>query len=1062
MRPLPLARQSAVGTLGWWALALSLLCVPLAAPSQIARSAQQPTLPSVGHEAVPPNGRATRQYNAAVGLHNSGDYGLAADLWLSFLEDHKADPRVPKAWHYLGICYFKQNKLQDAMTTFQKVVDGSPNFELLGDTYLNLGLAQYNIALSGKAQMFDAAAATFGTLAAKYPNGKHLPEAIYYEGECLYNRNQKKEAASKYARLIQDFPREAVASRAMFALGVTQADLGQHKTALKTYSQFLKKFRDDALATETIMWRGESLYALGQYAEAAQSYATAAENKKFSMADYATVRRADALAALKQYVQAAEVYASVPTKFKKSQYVELCNLEAGKKYYAAGDFPKAQAFLQKVATAESTHWIARSLLKQDKPAEALAVVEKILPGTKGPQAASLLMDRADAVYEIAGRRGESVALYADLAAKYPKDPLAPQALYMAAFAAMGQGDHQAALGHADAFLQTYADHGLSTGAMHVSAESSLLSGKFAEAEKLYDQLLQKAPEDRDAEIWKVHRGTAMYLQRKYQETIAALQPVVAGLQTPNLAAEAWYRIGRSQAALKQFQPAAKSLEASLAAEPKWKLADDAHLVLAYAYQQTGDLPKARQNAQSVIADFPDGKLLDMAHYRLGECSRLANDLDTAVAEYRRIIDNWPKSPLVRHAYYGLGWAQLGKEDYAGAEASFSTLVEDYPDDKLIPRTRYGRAVARRQLKKYAPAIEDMQALLAADPSPDEKSRARHILGLCQKGLDKFDDAVATFRKLFDEDPDYADAQSVYFELGWALKSLKKEADAAQTFTLLTEKFPDGSLAADSHYLVGDFHYEKKEYRQAARVYYTAMTKAGKTKLGEEAAYKLGLAYYLLDDFPNARQSFKYQRVTWPKGPLVGDATFMEAECFFNEKSYDEALALYDLVRNPSNKDVQSLALLHAGTAAGQLKQWKKSLQLLTRCAAEFPNSPHLAQALYEQGWARQNLGDFDQATALYEQVIAKSNLEPAARAQFMIGEIQFEQKKHGEAIKSFFKVSYGYGYPRWQADATYEAARCFEVLGKKTQALTQYEKLIDEFPESDKVPKAKERIEQLQ
>ena len=1036
---------------GLFALALLLVSVLLPARAQEATEA------------------ATRQYNAAVGLQNSEEYGLAADVWLSFIRDFKVDPRVAKAWHYLGICYFKQNKLDEAMQTFQKVVSTYPKFELLADTYLNLGLAQYNIALSGKAEMYDAAATTFNALAAKYPKGKHVPEATYYEGECLYNRNKKKQAAEKYARLMQDYPRHALAARAMFALGVTRADLGRHKTALSTYDQFLKKYRAHALAAETMMWRGESLYALGEYAEAARSYATAAEDQEFAKADYAAVRQADALAAMKQYAQAAAVYASVPMKFKKSQYVELCNLEAGKKYYAAEDFAKAQSSLEKVVAAggksapEAAHWIARSLLKQQKPAEALSVVEKILPRAgKGPQAASLLMDRADAVYELPGRRGESVALYAGLAAKYPKDPLAPQALYMAAFAAMGQGDHQAALDHADAFLADYAADELYTGVMHVKAESSLLSRKYAEAEKLYDQLLEKAPDDRDAEIWKVHRGTAMYLQKKYQETIAALQPVVNQLRTPNLAAEAWYRIGRSQAALKQFGAAAKSLEASLAAGPKWKLADDAHLVLAYAYQQTGDLPKARENARKVIADFPNSKLLDMAHYRLGECSRLGDDLKTAVAEYRRMIDNWPQSPLMRHALYGLGWAQLGQEDFADAEATFSTLVEKYPGDKLIPRARYGRAVARRQLKKYAPAIEDMQALLAADPSREEESRARHVLGLCQKGLGKFADAVASFRKLLEDDPDYADAESVYFELGWALKSLKNEPEAAQTFTLLTQKFPDSSLAADSHYLVGDFHYEQKEYRKAAQAYYTAMTEAGKTKLGEEAAYKLGLAYYLLDDFKNARQSFKYQRATWPKGPLVADAAFMEAECLFNEKMYQQALALYELVQKPSNKEVKALALLHAGTAAGQLKQWKKSLQLLTRCADEFPESSHLPQALYEQGWAQQNLGKLDAAKALYEQVIAKSNLEPAARAQFMIGEIQFQQKKHKEAITSFFKVSYGYGYPRWQADATYEAARCFEVLGKKTQAVAQYKKLLEKFPESDKVPLAKERIEQLQ
>ena len=80
----------------------------------------------------------------------------------------------------------------------------------------------------------------------------------------------------------------------------------------------------------------------------------------------------------------------------------------------------------------------------------------------------------------------------------------------------------------------------------------------------------------------------------------------------------------------------------------------------------------------------------------------------------------------------------------------------------------------------------------------------------------------------------------------------------------------------------------------------------------------------------------------------------------------------------------------------------------------------------------------------------------------MIGEIQFQQKNHKEAVASFFKVSYGYAYPQWQADATYEAGRCFEVLNKKEQAIKQYRELIEKFPASDKAAIAKERIKAMQ
>ena len=218
---------------------------------------------------------------------------------------------------------------------------------------------------------------------------------------------------------------------------------------------------------------------------------------------------------------------------------------------------------------------------------------------------------------------------------------------------------------------------------------------------------------------------------------------------------------------------------------------------------------------------------------------------------------------------------------------------------------------------------------------------------------------------------------------------------------------------------------------------------------------------MLDDFKNAQQTFHYQRATWPEGSLASDAAYMEAECMFKQDLFDEALATYALVEKPSSEAVEVLTLLHSGNAAGKLGQWQKSLDLLTKCVEEHPDSTYLPEALFGQGRALHQLDKSDEALAVYRQVLAKSAAEPAARAQLMIGEIQFEQKQHAEAIKSFFKVSYGYGYPKWQADATYEAGRCFEVLGQKSQALKQYQKLVKEFTESDKLPLAKQRIEAL-
>ncbi len=132
-----------------------------------------------------------------------------------------------------------------------------------------------------------------------------------------------------------------------------------------------------------------------------------------------------------------------------------------------------------------------------------------------------------------------------------------------------------------------------------------------------------------------------------------------------------------------------------------------------------------------------------------------------------------------------------------------------------------------------------------------------------------------------------------------------------------------------------------------------------------------------------------------------------------------------------------------------------------QAAKQFPDSEYVPELLYEQGWAKQNLGQADEALPIYEEVTAKTDREVAARARFMIGEIYFEKKNHAEAIKNFFKSAYGYGYPQWQANAQYEAGRCFEVLGKPEQAVKSYQEVVEKFPDSDKTPLAKARLDAL-
>lgn len=1028
-------------------------------------------LPSAGaaeQDAKPRSEAATRQFAAAAALQNREQFDLAADEWAKFLAAYPQDPRADRAQHYLGICRLKNKQYAEALAAFQQVIAKYPKFELLSSAYLHLGLTQYNLAVAGQKEQYPKAVETLSALAAKFPQSKELPQALYYQGEALYAQGQKAEAAKLYAEVVKKYPQDPLLPSALYALGVVQEELGQPAAAGATYDAYLKQFVKEPLAAEVTLRRGETLVAQGQYEVAAKWFAAVAGRSNFALADLALLREADCLAELHKYAEASSLYAALPQKYPESQYVGRANLAAGKCAYLAGKQAEARQTLSKVlaaggpTAAEAGHWLARSLLKEGQAAEALKVIDSASrQAAGGGFAVQLAMDQADALYELPERRKESIPLYAALAQNHPQDPSAPEALYMAAFASLGVGDHAAAAGYAEAFLKQYADKELAPDVMFVAAESDLLSQKYADASRRYEELLKKYPQHADAARWKLRRGLALSLGKQPAEAIAALEAALPSLTGNAAAAEAHYLIGLSQNELRQYDAAARSLAAALRADPRGPKADASLLALASAERKTNRAAEARSHLAQLIQEFAASPLADQARYQLAEIAFEAGDWKTAAAEYQRVAEQYAASPLAPHALFGLGWTQLRQRDDSGAVETFDRLLAKQPPADLVPRIRYGRALAREQLKQYGPAIEDLQAFLQTQPAAAEKSDARYLLGLCQAGLNQPAEAAATYQALLKDDPQYTGADKTLYELAWAYKALDKPAEAADAFARLAKEHPASPLAAESLYHVAEQAYAADDFKQAAVRYYEAMQKAGQSELGEKAAHRLGWAYYRQNEFEKARQSFAYERSTFPQGPLTADAAFMEAESLFKLGQYAEAIAVYASVKNPSGKDFAALALLHAAQAEAKLKQWTKSLALLDRAVKEHAESQYLPEMLYEQAWAAQNLGQLDAALPLYEQVTAKTDREVAAKARFMIGEIYFEQKQHGEAIKNFFKAAYAYSYPEWQANAHYEAGRCFEVLGKKDQAKKSYQEVVDKFAQSDKAPLAKERLAAL-
>jgi len=1008
---------------------------------------------------------AIRQYRAAAALQNKSLFDLAADEWQKFIKLYPADPRVDRAWHYLGICQLKTKQYPLAIATFQKCVTDYPQSEVLEGSYLYLGIAQYSQGQAGTRSAYADAERTLAELLRRWPDGKSAPQALFYRAESLYALGKPGEAAMEYARLLASYPEHAFAPDALYALGVAQQENKQADQAARSFARFLERYPESPLAAEVRLRHGDVLMAQGAVAAAAQAYAGAVQPGS-SVADQALLRQAAAVAALKQHAAAAELYASVAVRFPQSPLVAAGWLGAARSYFALSQWDKVRQAAERGRAdarlaSECDHWIVRSYLKEGKPTDALNAAQAVLKrSTDKEWMPQLRLDEADAVHEMASRRKESVALYAKIADEFPQSSVAAQAGYLAALAALEVGDYAGAVQRADAFLRQTAQGEYRADVLNILAEAELQRGNHAAAISRFDMLLSAYGTQPEAQRWHVRRAMATFLAKDYPATIAALEPLAGQMRSADNRAEALLLIGSSQLELKN-PSARQTLELALAVDAKWPRNDEVLFALAAAYREHNETSRAIEALDRLLRDYPQSKLIARARLRLATYATAIGDVKRSAEQYRLAAETGADDETKAAAWYGLAWARLKEGQLAPAAAAAGEVVTRFPKHPLAVRSRYVRAIARQQEGKNQEAVDDLTAVLATPLVKSEKSDALYVLALAQQGLKKHAVAEQTLSELLTSDPDYSDLDKALYELAWARMYQDKRAEATDVFLKLASSRPKSPLAAEALYHAADFAYEKGDYRLAAERFGLALPLAADDELGEKILHKLGWAQFRNGAFAQAENCFVEQRKRFPNGPLAADAAFMRAESLFKQDRFAEALAAYTEVKTPTVKDAPALALLHAVQAAAHLKQWEECQKRLDRAAREFAASALWPEFLCEEAWMLQNQGKLEEAAKRYEQVIAKTNKESAARAQFQIGKIQASQNKTTEAIKSYFKTAYGYSYPRWQAEATYEAGQSFESLRKVDQAVKQYQELVENFPASDKVPLARQRLEQL-
>lgn len=450
-------------------------------------------------------------------------------------------------------------------------------------------------------------------------------------------------------------------------------------------------------------------------------------------------------------------------------------------------------------------------------------------------------------------------------------------------------------------------------------------------------------------------------------------------------------------------------------------------------------------------------------------------------------------PLLKY-HHGVALFEAGKPEEARPlfmEAAIAAKADPLAAEAGL---RYGQC----QIVEGKKAVElGAKTRNEAGGKPEVVARGNRQIAAGRESIQKAADTLVARADQFKNALPTADGRArMYYEAAWANRWLAEEevnkardelakatpgqpverskipVQPAETrafaaYQKLIDEYPEAAVGVDARYELGELRADRGEHADAVKLLKAALDaepsdRAISPDLTERIRLRLGGSLYATGDFAGAASQFEAVASN-AKSPYFAQALYRAGESLAaageNAKAAEKLAPFRDKGELHNVGGISDRAVLRLGQAYLAAKNWEPARQAFETCLQRYGNGPYAADARYGFGLALQNQGKFDDAVNQFNQVIAATKAEVAAKAQVQIGHCRYAQGKKAEAATAFQLAALTYDYPEIEFAAYLEAARALAEDGKPADAEKLLQKVIDDAPKDSEWAKlAKERL----
>jgi tetratricopeptide (TPR) repeat protein len=1019
---------------------------------------------------------AEAQWQVAKSHWDARRWDLAAEEFQIFLDHWPNHPKAAQATFYLAEALLHQGEFARASALYRQLMhwpdegfsERARAFSLpepfrplvcfrLAESVL-LANRRDRESLSEARELFERFCQTWS----EHPL---RPRAWTYLGQIVSRQGDYQEAVRCFRHSLAEGPEDQLADAARFGLAEALEHLGEAEEAERFY--FALAYKRSSPFAPQACWRLARLHASQGLLEAA------AEDLRYflktwpehSLANSARLTLARFLIGLGR---ADEVLEVLQPLLEHPVYGPEALYWLGVSYLVGRNVASAlevfELALGREPAGTLANWLrlrkGEGLLQAGRPEEALAELELLCPGVKRGQIPDSLFSEGGSAF---GNDLACLAMFGHLAlgksneaGEIARQLLGLKGVKLSLQTRLAAGKALLACGDAENAKEVLAGFPLPSASQSETAAEGLPResvvwearywlgvaytqlGNYSAAKREWERLAQEAP-------GKIRFWALMRLAERANEA------------------------SEFPEALRWASEAVRAAE-QLGERP---LLAEALCLQALVYAEMGDISSAHRTVGGLLSLPLEEPLKGELVRKLAHTAMEIGRWNWAAQLLRDLLSSGVLLPCPPELQLDLAWCEIQLERLTEATKRLDGLVRSISEDsEFWPQAWFLLAQTAELMGQTYEALAAYQQVLWTS-LPEVEAEARWRAAKLWYQLGEFDLASAWYESVDAyEGSEIPKDELLYL---WAGAEKARGSGRHQEILLrLAQNFPSSRYFPEAVLQLAEFAITQKDWGSAKQWLEKLLADCSSASDALRSRAEYLWVWVLLEEGRASEAETAFLKLSEHGHPaeLRLGALFGLGESRLRQRKYEEALAAFreyvdqarkgEKVNSPEIARWQALAELRILRILVALGEWEEGYQTGVEWLASSPPSSERAEVNLLVGKCLYRQGKLTQAREFLTQAVAiavREKAEIGGEAQLLLAECYFLQGDFRSALREYLRLEVLFPRSAWVPAAVLQAAKCYERLGRREEAVRQCRRFLETWPDDPRVSQVRELLQ---